>query len=601
MLKNLKHNSLYYRLLLVAAAGIILTAVLVAWLSVDIMKNRFIDVYAQQTRLLLRDTETSLELLSHQMVHKMDLCSQGTVCEAYYTKEELDSRTVYGVTQIYEQDEGPGILIEVGSNGRSHISHDAVLSVEPETVWDLPQVEEAAQSPGKIRLYLMKESLVTGEHPDMLAAIRVLENSSHEPKRVQILLLSQSELSNIYRSLFDSASTTVELVNSDGMILSSNESEMIASITPVYEKLEHADARQMQMRTLSEKDQTIFWQNLSFFDTTLIASLHHSVFVQSISNTSSIIGSAAAICILTCLTVYWIIRSSMRPVHRLIKSMSLMAEGDFDQEIPITGKGEIRELTIAWNAMQKDLNSYISELMELEEQKRLSELHALQMQIQPHFMYNTLASFKILLWQNKKEELIESIDAFIALLRSTLGSRQEEITVEEELDNLSKYSKIMQLRFGQSIQYTQQVQEDCLRLYLPRQILQPFVENAYFHAFNGKNFGMIFVSVRKRNEMLVMEITDNGSGFEGGGKKDSFSGIGIENVKERLQLLYGANGSITVHSSVGAGTIVHIELPARTKEDLGPGPDPEDQSSTEGPDCDKTVEQPGPAGSGSVS
>lgn len=153
--------------------------------------------------------------------------------------------------------------------------------------------------------------------------------------------------------------------------------------------------------------------------------------------------------------------------------------------------------------------------------------------------------------------------------------------------NLEKYAQIMSLRFGESIQFSESIQKNCEDLLIPRQILQPFVENAYFHAFNGRDSGMIFVSARKRNEKLILEISDNGSGFqEEKRKKETFSGIGIPNIQERLSLLYGSMASMSVHSSEGAGTIVRIELPAKSAV--------QSAESTSPQSPDETAKQPEP-------
>lgn len=587
MLKNLKKNALYYRILFVAAAGIIGAAILTAISTVDILQNRFIEVYSGELRLLLRDSDYNFELLQHRVVNALDLCNGSSACEHYFSESNPDSSTVYDITRIFRKLDSEGILAAAGTNGRTFVSNDVTLRLDAREFWDLPAVQKALEHPGQIVLTLLENPPVNSRHVNMLAAVRVLKGDDSKPYLAEMLLLSQSDLGRVYRSLFDSKAVTIELVNPDGLILSSNDASLIGTASDNMEVLQDEIENPARQNYTTMGDSTYLWQNLLFFKTGLIARLHHSVFNQSVSSTSAVIAGIGAVCLLTLFAVYLIIRNSMRPIRRLIKSMSAMAEGDFEQPVPVTGKGEIRELAIAWNAMQKDLDSYVKELIELEEQKRLSELHALQMQIQPHFMYNTLASFKILLWQGKKQELIDSIDAFITLLRSTLGSREEEIPLKEEMFNLEKYAQIMSLRFGESIQFSESIQKNCEDLLIPRQILQPFVENAYFHAFNGRDSGMIFVSARKRNEKLILEISDNGSGFqEEKRKKETFSGIGIPNIQERLSLLYGSMASMSVHSSEGAGTIVRIELPAKSAV--------QSAESTSPQSPDETAKQPEP-------
>ena len=160
-----------------------------------------------------------------------------------------------------------------------------------------------------------------------------------------------------------------------------------------------------------------------------------------------------------------------------------MQDGRLDKLVKVEGTQEIRELSATYNDMLGELDNYIQKLMQVEKSKREAEIHSLQMQINPHYIYNTLASVKWLIWQGDKEKSVQVIDAFIQLLRNTISNKNEFITLKEEIENLKNYVLINQIRYGNQVNVDFYVTPDCEEQKVPKLILQPFVENAFFHAF----------------------------------------------------------------------------------------------------------------------
>lgn len=212
--------------------------------------------------------------------------------------------------------------------------------------------------------------------------------------------------------------------------------------------------------------------------------------------------------------------------------------------------------------------------MKIQKEKRKAEISALQMQINPHFIYNTLSSIKWLVWQENKSKASEVIDAFISLLRNTISNKNEMITVSDEIENLKNYVLINHVRYGDKINVNFFVMPECEGYIIPKLILQPFIENAFFHAFTDRDSGSIHVFVNKNNENLICEIIDNGIGmtsedlkniYTGNHKKNNnFTSIGINNVNDRIKLIYGDNHGVNITSEPERGTIVKLSLPAIT-------------------------------------
>lgn len=208
-------------------------------------------------------------------------------------------------------------------------------------------------------------------------------------------------------------------------------------------------------------------------------------------------------------------------------------------------------------------------------QKKEAELEALQYQITPHFMYNTLNSIKYAAVLQHADRIAELLGAFIELLQASISRQGAFITVDEELRMVKHYVTLQQFRYMETLTITYEVEPQALPLFVPRLILQPLIENAILHGRNPEEgISLITVEVKGEGEMLSLSVTDNGRGMTpaeieellrpkgkntaGGGR---FSGIGIPNTRERLHLYYGTKGTLSYLSTTGKGTCAKITLP----------------------------------------
>ena len=265
-------------------------------------------------------------------------------------------------------------------------------------------------------------------------------------------------------------------------------------------------------------------------------------------------------------------RRTLAPLSQMIQTMSQVQDGLLTQHVPVTGTTEIRELAVTYNKMVDALQDYIQQLVSTREKQLRYEIKALQMQINPHYIYNTLASIKMLVFQNAREQAVETLDAFIALLRSTITNTDEFITIQQEVENLKNYMLIIRTRYGDRIHAEYYVSSNCYHCKIPKMILQPFLENAVFHAFPDGRKGTIQVVVRRNGTQLVIRIIDDGIGMnqqkadqlvEQFIKKEYFSGIGIHNVDDRLKLLFGEQYGVHIESKPEESTAIIVTLPLK--------------------------------------
>lgn len=164
--------------------------------------------------------------------------------------------------------------------------------------------------------------------------------------------------------------------------------------------------------------------------------------------------------------------------------------------------------------MTNTLHRYLLELEAAHVKQRKDELDLLQMQINPHFLYNTLDSVKHLIEMQNNTNAYKIIDSLISLLRSTLGKTNTMVTVEDEVCNVKNYISIIEPRYGGLVKAEVLVDDECMPLEMPNLLLQPLVENAFFHAFQETKTGIIRIFIALIDQELSCEIIDNGDGMD---------------------------------------------------------------------------------------
>lgn len=200
-------------------------------------------------------------------------------------------------------------------------------------------------------------------------------------------------------------------------------------------------------------------------------------------------------------------------------------------------------------------------LARLEEALTKARLQALQMQLHPHFLFNTLNMISSTMYENVKtaDKMIASLSD---LLRLTLNSKgSEEYTLEKELDVLELYIEIMKARFGDKLAIEMDIGKETRSAKVPGFILQPLVENSIKYGMEGLETTEIGIITRKEGERLVLTVRDNGPGIQGSPEEVMSGGVGLSNTVERLEKLYGGNHKFIMENIAGGGFQVVIEFP----------------------------------------
>lgn len=268
--------------------------------------------------------------------------------------------------------------------------------------------------------------------------------------------------------------------------------------------------------------------------------------------------------------VYLLLRGMLKPMKQLEDNMNRVKEGDLTVRAGIIKNDEIGSLSSNFNDMLDQIEMLIDELASQKMQKKEAELAALSYQITPHFMYNTLSSIRYAAILDGYEEIGDLLQAFIELLRLSASDRGAFITVQQECRMVSSYIMLQQFRYKDSFEAEVIMDAGTEEFYVPRLLVQPLVENAILHGLNHAEQGnRILVTVSRNEQQLVIRVSDNGSGMSreeidtllSGGFHSKFSGIGINNIIERLRLYYGERGRLEYQSPIEGGTAAIITLP----------------------------------------
>ena len=271
-------------------------------------------------------------------------------------------------------------------------------------------------------------------------------------------------------------------------------------------------------------------------------------------------------------------RKVSEPMRRLEEAVNQIEAGDLDTKIEPSGFYEVWHLGRAIDDMQNHLKQLMRDIVAEHESKRRSELMVLQNQINPHFLYNTLDIIVWMIENEKREEAVNVVTALARFFRISLSKGKNIITVGDEIEHVRNYLMIQEMRFKNRFTYSFHVEEGVERYGTIKLILQPIVENAIYHAMEFMDGdGEITITVRRDGRDLLFLVADNGCGMtedivssilagENVGKGKG--GVGLQNVQERLHLVFGTEYGMTLSSEPDEGTEVTIRIPAIGWEEL---------------------------------
>lgn len=261
------------------------------------------------------------------------------------------------------------------------------------------------------------------------------------------------------------------------------------------------------------------------------------------------------------------------PIDGMISQMREVEQGNFSVNTEVLYDDEIGNLGHNFNNMTERVRDLMEKNIEEQRNLRKYELKALQAQINPHLLYNTLGSIIWLARLNKNDDIIDIVTAMTQLFRTSLSRGKDIIPVEEEIGHVSSFLKIQNYRYSEHFTYTMDIHEDILKYHTLKLILQPLVENAIYHGLKvKKNGGTITIKGYEDGDTIVFKVIDTGLGMSqevidaihktfDTGVEGQVTMYGIRNVHQRIQIFFGKEYGLRYESTYGEQTTATITLP----------------------------------------
>ena len=296
----------------------------------------------------------------------------------------------------------------------------------------------------------------------------------------------------------------------------------------------------------------------------------HDIFPQAaqLRGTIAMIVMLAVFVALVMVTV--ISYSITAPIRELSNAMKQVEQENFDIEIRSRRKDEIGHLITSFTYMVGRIRQLIYEVYQKKIEQKNAEIRALQAQINPHFLYNTLDSINWMLIERDEQDISDVVVSLGEILRYAIGGQNHLVPLRSEVRYIESYLFIQKNRLEERLNYQWELDEEALDVLVPKLIMQPLVENAVIHGIEPlKKGGMLLMKAWVEEETLLIRVTDNGEGMnqeelealrEKLSRKDEIENIGMRNIQRRIELTFGLEQAMEIQSVKGEGTTITIRM-----------------------------------------
>lgn len=263
----------------------------------------------------------------------------------------------------------------------------------------------------------------------------------------------------------------------------------------------------------------------------------------------------------------YIAKNVIYPIQRLVDSMAEVQNGWLHRVSMNVSDDEIGLLKNSYNAMLIEINQLIEELLQKEKTLRMAELDALQEQMKPHFLYNTLDMIRYMALENRTDEVYNMLETLGNFYRRFLSKGSTDLSLGEEIEIVKSYLTLQRTRFEDIFTDEYEIEEGLSSIRVPRLILQPLVENSIYHGIRPKGeHGVIRVTVKRQEDFLFLSIYDNGIGMSAHQRELLFSGkdsrsFGFQGTIERIRYYYKTEDVFEIHSVEGEYCEIILKLP----------------------------------------
>lgn len=391
------------------------------------------------------------------------------------------------------------------------------------------------------------------------------QNDYSQSVGVLAVLLERKYLEEM---LFGSAlQQVIYLETQDGQILASNVAEEELIRLPSQKRT--VNDEEFREISLNGEKYLVRSRAIDKTNTYLISMLPNRVLKAEIRKINMRMVVLYLIVCAAVLTAFVPMTRSVTSRIQLLKNQMLQIQRGIIRKIDVdqSNTDEIGQLITYYNEMADKVEELMQEQYILGQEKTGAELKALQSQINPHFLYNTLDMINWMAQKNETDNIRNVVQAMSRFYRLTLSKGADIVTIADEVQLCNAYMEIQKRRYKGRIHYEVEVDDEILDALIPKITLQPFLENAIIHGINEKEDarGVVILNGWLEDGRITLSVTDDGKGMVQQDKKSSSSGshYGMENIAGRLKLFYGEEIPVQVESSLGVGTCIIINIPVR--------------------------------------
>ena len=563
---------------LVLSAVVIVTGVSMRFTNTSIFENS-----SQYTQTIIQQMNQNIDSYIDYMENIAYLISSNEDVQDYLFSDEIDSEGRYRILKQFEtildsrsDIRNVGIIGKSGrmliNNGSKSVNHDLNINTQEWYTQALNSPEGATLTSSHV------QHIISGERPWVITLSRGIRDrsGSGEKEGVFFIDLNYSAISGLcdqstvgtkgYAFILDAKGNIVYHPQQQ-QLYNELQTENISLIMDTDEDtVLTGTGNNGKLYSISRSDKT----GWTVVDCTNVREL----LSKSRQAQSIYVLTAVVLVIVALLFSRFMARSITLPIQKLRDSMKKVQEGDFSvSDVVVDSRNEIGSLTKSFDVMTHRIQELMEQNVHEQEQKRKSELKALQSQINPHFLYNTLDSIIWMAEGKKNEEVVLMTASLARLLRQSISNEDEVVPIANEVEYARGYLTIQKMRYKDKLEFQIEVDPSILHIPLIKLVLQPIIENAIYHGLKYKESkGLLIIKGFPKDGNAVLQVIDDGVGMDEETLAHIYdrhkvnyhsNGVGVYNVQKRLKLYYGEDYGIAYESTPGKGTTATITIPGR--------------------------------------
>ncbi|MDY0287929.1 MAG: histidine kinase [Sphaerochaeta sp.] len=407
---------------------------------------------------------------------------------------------------------------------------------------------------------------------NMVSYVRFVQNAQQEIVGAILINLDERDLNKRYTEIVTKDSN-IYLVDHEGKIVTHSIESIVGRLfynmkvfdeyfkDKNYAEIEKTGEKYLYSRYISTNNPWIVVEEIPMTSiTNPLKAVSQSIFIIAMAVLITGIG-------LSIISAYFV----SKPLAIIARSMHKAGQGDLGVTFTELGCAETRDIAQECQNFVQEIQELLEDVQHKEAEKRTSELNFLQMQLNPHFMYNTLFTIKCMIDMGRHTQACETLDSFTDMLKKVLQINTPMITIADNIEYLDDYTFIMKQRYGENLSIIYDIEKGMEELHILKFMLQPIIENSIYHGFSQgiEENSVIILSIRTEANHILIQVRDNGCGMSAETSANIFTNmekertkhIGLYNVYKQLELYYDHKASITIDSEQGKGTTVSITVP----------------------------------------